>query len=94
MKTHDLIQGSPEWASFRLGHHGASEAAAMLGLSTRVTRGELLRMKATGTPQRFSDWVQERILDYGHAVEAMALPIVERMIGDDLYPVTVSEDDE
>lgn len=93
MKIHDLIQGSDEWAAFRLTHHGASEAAAMLGLSKKTTRSELLHMKHTGTPKEFSDWVQKNILDYGHEVEAMARPIIEDLIGEDLYPVTCSNED-
>lgn len=92
MKIHgDLVQGTPEWQAFRLTHHGASEAAAMLGLSKKVTRSELLRMKHTGIPQQFSDWVQTHILDHGHHVEAQARPLVERIIGDDLYPVACSD---
>lgn len=93
MRVHNLKQGTDEWAAFRLNHHGASEAAAMLGLSKRTTRSELLRMKHTGTPKEFSDWVQENILDYGHEVEALARPLVEELIGDDLYPVTCSDED-
>lgn len=88
--THDLVQGSDEWAQFRLARFGASEAAAMLGISTKVKRNELLHMKHTGTPKEYSDWVQTHILDYGHEVEALARPIVEEMIGQDLYPVTCS----
>ncbi|PXW23377.1 YqaJ viral recombinase family protein [Paraburkholderia caballeronis] len=88
--THDLVQGSPEWMEFRLKHFGASEAAAMLGLSTKVKRNELLHMKYTGTPKEFSDWVQEHILDKGHEVEALARPIVEEMLGEDLYPMVFS----
>jgi predicted phage-related endonuclease len=88
---HDLIQGSPEWAAFRLEHRGASEAAAMLGISTLITRTELLHMKATATAQEFSEWVQKNILDYGHHVEALARPLVEELIGEDLYPVTCSD---
>jgi predicted phage-related endonuclease len=91
MQIHNLIQGSPEWQAFRLEHNGASEAAAMMGLSPKIKRNELLHMKHTGTPKEFSDWVQEHILDYGHEVEALARPIVEEMIGEDLYPVTCSE---
>jgi predicted phage-related endonuclease len=91
MQIHDLVQGSPEWAAFRLEHFGASEAAAMLGISSRVKRTELLHMKHTGTAQEFSDWVQEHILDHGHYVEAMARPLVEDMIGTELYPVTCSD---
>lgn len=91
MQIHDLIQGSPEWEAFRHEHDGASEAAAMLGLSTRVKRTELLHMKATGTAREFSDWVRENILDYGHEVEALARPLVEGIIGTELYPVTCSD---
>lgn len=94
MKIHELVQGSPEWQAFRLTHHGASEAAAMLGLSKKTTRSELLRIKHTGTPKEFSDWVQKNILDYGHQVEALARPLVEEIIGEDLYPVTCSNEDE
>ena len=72
----ELVQGTPEWEEFRLHHFGASEAAAMLGLSTKVKRNELLHMKHTGTPKEFSDWVQEHILDHGHEVEALARPLV------------------
>lgn len=88
--THDLVQGSDEWRQFRQTRFGASEAAAMLGISSKVKRNELLHMKHTCTPQEFSDWVQKNILDYGHEVEALARPIVEEMLGQDLYPVTCS----
>ena len=93
MKIHNLVQGSDEWAAFRLSHHGASEAAAMLGLSKLTTRSELLRVKHLGDPKVFTDWVQENILDYGHEVEARARPLVEQVIDDDLYPVTCSNED-
>jgi len=91
MQIHDLVQGSADWAMFRLEHFGASEAAAMLGISSRVKRTELLHMKHTGTAQEFSNWVQENILDHGHLVEAAARPLVEDLIDDDLYPVTCSD---
>lgn len=90
MQIHDLEQGSTDWDLFRLERFGASEAAAMLGISTRVRRTELLHMKHTGTPKEFSDWVQANILDYGHHVEALARPLVEELIGTELYPVTCS----
>lgn len=90
MKIHNLVQGTPEWDQFRLEHNGASEAAAMLGESPKVKRSELLHAKKTGIARTFSDWVREKILDPGHAMEAAARPIVEEIIGDDLYPVTCS----
>ncbi|HSV48410.1 MAG TPA: YqaJ viral recombinase family protein [Ramlibacter sp.] len=88
--THDLVQGTPDWDAFRLTHDGASEAAAMLGLSKNVKRNELLHVKHTGLPREFSQFVQERVLDKGHEVEALARPHVEAMLGEDLYPVTCS----
>ncbi len=91
MEIHDLVQGSPEWDLFRLDHDGASEGAAMLGLSKKVTRTQLLTIKKTGIAKEFSDWVRENILDYGHEVEAMARPIIDKLYGIDLYPVTCSD---
>lgn len=91
MQIHDLTQGTPEWQQYRLDMFGASEAAAMLGISSLVTRTQLLHMKATGTAQEFSDWVQANILDHGHRVEALARPLVEELIDQDLYPVTCSD---
>jgi predicted phage-related endonuclease len=88
--THNLVQGEPDWDSFRLQHRGASEAAAMLGLSKKMKRSELLHMKHTGLAREFSDWLQKNVLDKGHEVEALARPIVEQIIGEDLYPVTCS----
>lgn len=90
MQIHALDQGTDAWNQFRLTHYGASEAAAMLGLSKNAKRSELLRLKHLGDAKEFSRWVQENILDHGHEVEAMARPLVEEMIGDELYPVTCS----
>lgn len=87
---HELVQGTEPWDQFRLEHDGASEAAAMLGLSKNTTRTELLAAKKSGSVKEFSDFVQKRILDRGHEVEALARPIIEEIIGDQLYPTTVS----
>lgn len=89
-QVHDLIQGSDAWIAYRAEHHGASEAAAMLGLSKKMKRSELVRMKATGLGKEFTAWVQENILDHGHVVEAQARPLIEKIIGTELYPVTCS----
>lgn len=90
MQIHALEQGTDAWNQFRLTHYGASEAAAMLGLSKKASRAELLRLKYLGDAKQFSEWVQEHILDRGHEVEALARPLVEDMIGEELYPVTCS----
>src|SRR5690625_2064866 len=64
----------------------------MLGISKHVRRSELLHMKSTGTEQEFSDWVQRNILDRGHETEAMARPIAEEVIGEELFPVICTND--
>lgn len=87
---HKLVQGSPEWLEFRAKHFGASEAAAMLGLSPKTNRDELLRLKHLGTSKEFSQFVQERVLDEGHRVEALARPLAEKFLDDDLFPVVMS----
>lgn len=63
----------------------------MLGLSPYVTRSELLHQKATGIGREFSDWFQEKVLDNGHAVEALARPFAEEFIGSELYPVSAKD---
>src|SRR4030067_599899 len=88
MKQFDGVQGSDEWHAFRLEHFGASEAAAMLGLSKKVKRTEVVHMKHTGRGKECSDWGRENILDNGHAVEAIARPIAEEIIGEELFPAT------
>jgi len=88
--THELQQGSPQWLEFRRNHDGASEAAAMLGLSPYLKRSALLVQKATGISPEYSEWFQQNILNRGHAVEAAIRPHIEAEIGADLYPVTCS----
>ena len=90
-QVHDLQQGSDAWHQFRFEHDGASEAAAMLGLSRVMKRNDLLRVKKTGIAKVFTDWVQENVLDYGHEVEALARPIIGKEFGVEFYPVTCSD---
>lgn len=85
---HEVMQNSPEWYALLLETDGASETAAMLGLSKNITRTELLHAKHSGIAKEFSDFVQERILDHGHEVEALARPMAEEIIGEELYPQT------
>lgn len=86
MTVHDVQQGSPEWHAIRAQHFCASEAAAMMGVSPYMTRSELLRQKATGIIPEV-DAATQRRFDDGHATEAAFRPVVERIIGEDLYPV-------
>jgi predicted phage-related endonuclease len=88
MITVDHIQGSPEWHAHRAQHLNASDAPAMLGASTNHSRTDLIRELAAGVPREFSDFVQERVIDPGHDFEVQARAIAEKLVGEDLYPVT------
>lgn len=92
MKTLQLVQGSADWVAHRARHFNASDAPAMLGVSPYVTRTELLRQRATGVEREFDDATARRFAD-GHRFEALARPIAERIIGEDLYPCTGVEGD-
>ena len=87
MKTVQLIQGTPEWLAHRCAHRNASEAAVMLGVSPHVSRPEMLRVYATGIEAEIGAF-QQRIFDNGHRFEAWARPLAEKIIGEELYPVT------
>lgn len=93
MKILDLVQGSPEWVEARSRHNCASDAPVMMGVSKKTRRTELLRMKSTGDQKEFSAWVQDNLLDKGHETEAKARLIIEARLGEDLFPVTASDDD-
>lgn len=93
MIIHDVIQGSDEWIELRGKFFTASEAPVIMAASTKMKRDELLAIKAGYSEKEYSDWVQKNLFDKGHAAEAMARPLVEAMIGEDLYPVTGSEGD-
>lgn len=90
MEIHNLTQGSPEWHAHRAAHWNASDAPVMMGASPNKTRLQLLHDMHTGAPREHSDFVQERILDKGHEWEALARPLAEEIIGDELYPVVGS----
>lgn len=85
MKTVNLTQGSPEWHAHRATHYNASDAPAMLGVSPYKTRAQLVREYATGVTAEVDDATQRRF-DDGHRFEALARPLAEAIIGEDLYP--------
>ncbi len=93
MQLINVQQGTDEWLSIRAKHFTASEAPVMMAASSKATRDELLRVKATGTDREITDWVQEHLFDKGHEMEDLARPIVEEMIGEELYPATAIDDD-
>ena len=91
MKTHQLIQGSREWHVHRAQHRNASDAPAMMGVSPHKTRSELLAEVATGITAEVGANTQ-RLFDDGHRTEALARPIAEQLIGEELYPVVGTND--
>ena len=89
MERHNLIQGSPEWLAFRKDHFTASDAPAMLGISPHKTREALLREKTTGIRPEV-DAAAQRRFDEGHRIEALARPLAEKELAEELYPITGS----
>ena len=67
MKTHLLVQGTPEWHAYRSNHFNASDAPTMLGCSPYKTRTQLLREMATGNTQAV-DAATQRRFDDGHLI--------------------------
>lgn len=91
MKTINAPQGSPEWLAHRANTYNASDAAAAVGCSPYKTRTQFLDELVTGiTPE--NDAATERRFADGHRFEALARPLAEQIIGDELYPVTGTED--
>lgn len=90
MKIHNVAQGSAEWLALRAKYRTASEAPAMMGASKYQSRTDLLMAKKTGiTPDVTPS--QQFIFDKGHATEALARPLAEALIGEELYPIVATE---
>lgn len=87
--THDCRQGSNEWMQLRAKYFTASELSAAAGKSKYQSRTDLVKQKATGIVPEV-DAAKQRLFDAGHAAEAAARPIVESILGTELYPVTMS----
>jgi predicted phage-related endonuclease len=84
MQKHTDAPGSAGWASRRAASFNASDAPAMLGCHPNKTRTELLAEMHSGVSREFSGFVQDRVIDPGHRIEALARPIAELVLGDDL----------
>lgn len=91
MKILNLVQGSDEWLAARSKYHTASEAPSMMGVGY-VSRSELLRRKATGDDEEFSP-ATLALFAKGHEIEALARPIAEGIVGEELFPVTAVDDE-
>lgn len=90
MQTHNLVQRTPQWHAHRSQHWNASDAPAMMGVSSNKQRNELLHELWLGG-REISDYVQAHILDPGNKFELWARPLAENIVGGDLYPVVGSE---
>ncbi|MBF6631856.1 MAG: YqaJ viral recombinase family protein [Comamonas sp.] len=85
MQIVSLVQGSAEWLAHRSKHFNASDAPAMMGCSSYKSRSDLIKELATGiTPD--VDAATQRRFDAGHQFEALARPLAEEIIGEDLSP--------
>ena len=85
MQIVSLLQGSAEWHAHRAKHFNASDAPAMMGCSSYKTRSELVNELATGLTGEV-DAATQRRFDDGHRFEALARPLAEEIIGEDLSP--------
>ncbi len=86
MQQHRLIQGSPEWHAHRSRYRNASDAAAMMGVCPYKTRQQLLAEVATGIRPDVDEGTRRAFAE-GHRIEALARPLADALIGDELYPV-------
>ena len=92
MITHNLVQGTAEWHAYRAAHDNASDAPAMMGVSSYKTRDQLIAERATGIVPEV-DAATQRLFDSGHRFEALARPLAEKILGEELYACTGSENE-
>ena len=93
MKIINHQQGSAEWKAHRRTTRNASDFPSAQGLSKKFTRSALVAEHATGIEREFSPYVAEKILPNGHRIEALARPMAEEIIGEELYPLVAVSDD-
>lgn len=89
--TVHLEQNSPAWEAWRQTRFGASDAAAMLGISPYKTRAQLLREKQ-GVIAKTSDY-QRELYAAGHAAEKAILPHLEDLAGQPITPCVYEGED-
>lgn len=90
MQIVNLTQGTPAWHQHRAQHWNASDAPAMMGCSSYKTRSELVRELATGIAPEADAATERRFAD-GHRFEALARPLAEEIIGEELSPCVGTE---
>jgi len=84
-------QGSAAWHQHRREHFNASDAPAMLGCSPYKTRSALLHETATGIVDAEIDQATARRFADGHRIEALARPLAEQIIGEELAPLVLAD---
>jgi predicted phage-related endonuclease len=85
--------GSAAWHARRARCFNAGDASAMLGCHpSGKTRTQLLEELHTGIEREFSDYVQEKVINPGHRIEALWRPIAEQILGEDLQVLSGSLD--
>jgi predicted phage-related endonuclease len=87
MQTVNVAQGTPEWHSHRAISKNASDSPVVMSKSQYKTRTQLMQERKTGIVPAVDPATQRRF-DDGHRFEALARPIAEGIIGEDLYPIT------
>lgn len=86
----NVHQGTAAWMAARAAADGtASEYPAAAGKSKYQSRTELLQQRKTGLAKEV-DAATQKLFDRGHATEALARPMAESIIGDELSPITVT----
>lgn len=80
-----LTQNTPEWEAWRTHTFGASDCAAMLGLSPYKSRAQLMREKQ-GAAQPVSEF-RQYLFQQGHEAEKAIMPYLEERLGQALAPV-------
>ena len=87
MEILDLQQGTRAWVEHRATALNASDAPVMLGVSPYSTRKELIHERATGIVNAEIDPATAKRFADGHRFEALARPLAEQIVGEELFPV-------
>lgn len=90
--THALIQGSELWHAHRNDSYNGSELLVAAGITANGRKREdLIRRMANGLSEEkeITPFLQ-KLFDDGHRFERLAMPYAEEIIGESLFPITVS----
>ncbi|MFT4267853.1 MAG: YqaJ viral recombinase family protein [Xenophilus sp.] len=87
MEILNLQQGTSAWAAHRATALNASDAPVMLGVSPYRSRSLFVRERATGLVDAEIDQATARRFADGHRFEALARPLAEQIVGEELFPV-------